>query len=326
MSGHIAIRECSARDGLQHELEFVATDRKLAMIRAFSEAGFSSIEVTSFAHPLYVPQFVDADELLRALADRPSAELVAVVMNERAVERAVRAQQAGAGPDLIGVAVSASDAHSLKNVHKTRDEHKREVAKMAAAALRAHLPIEGAVATAWGCPFTGPVPFWHVLDLVQFYCDLGIHTITLADTTGLATPTSVTERIGQLLVRYPNITFRAHFHDTHGTGIANSIAAITAGIRHLDSSFGGLGGNPPRIQYSLGYTGNVVTEDLICVLNGMGYETGLDLDKVLEAAELVEQVLERPLHGHVLRAGPPWKRLNDPEVTQLMESNGLRLS
>lgn len=324
MTNKVFIRECAARDGLQHEQSFVATDKKIALLDMLIMAGFPRIEATSLAHPRYVPQFIDAENVLRALADRRAVdpfgtELMAVCMNERAVVRAIEAKRNGYGPDMIGFAISASDAHSLKNMHKTRKEHMVEVTRMCEKALSEGLNVEGAVAVAWGCPFIGIVPLQNVLDTVKFYYETGIRRITLGDTTGLATPPTVKERLGALRAVYPDVQFSAHFHDTHGTAIANVVAALEIGIRHFDSSLGGLGGNPANINYSLGYTGNVCTEDLVCMLVAMGYETGLDVDKVLAAAQFVEHVLGRELHSRVIRAGPQWRRLDDPEIRNVVD-------
>jgi len=322
MAERVYLCECAARDGLQHEAEFIATEDKVRLIEAFADLGFPRVEATSFSHPKYVPQFRDAEEVLRRMARRPGTHYKATCVNLKAMERAVAAVRAGAGPTEVSFIISASEAHNWKNVRRTHAEHMQEAEQMAAMAHEAGLRLVATVGTAFGCPFTGRVPMEAVLKLVDFYYRLNVRHICIGDTTGLAYPSEVERRFGTLLDRYPDVQFIAHFHDTRGVAIANAMAALRVGVRWFDSSFGGLGGHPSGIKYAEGHTGNVATEDLVFTLAEEGYDTGLDLDRVLEVSALVEEVLGRQLYARVPRSGRPWSTIRDEDVAQFLERAG----
>ena len=302
VSDTVVICECFARDGLQNEPQFIPTPVKLALVERFASVGFERIEVTSYSNPKVVPQFADASDLLRQLTRRPGVYYKATCANLKAVERARTDSAAGIGVNEISLLVSASEAHTEKNLRSTRVAQWRSVAEMAAAAT-GHFRVIGVVSVAFGCPFEGHVDPGMVVDDVARFVDLGVHHVALGDTTGMASPWSVRTMFNRLARELPALIPIAHFHDTRGTGLANYIAAHEAGVRHFDSAFGGVGGHPVKVKYGGGYTGNVCTEDLVNLFESMGIATGIDLDALLATAELCERALHRSLHGHVTLSG-----------------------
>lgn len=303
MSKQIMVCECAARDGLQHEPRFIPTADKIAMIDRFTALGFRRIEVTSFSHPKHVPQFADAEAVLAGIQRGPGVAYKATCVNARAVERAVKAVEEGYGPTEISMVISASETHQLRNTRRSHADIRDEFEAMYVGAKGSGLTIVGTIGTAFGCPFTGEVPLGAVEEWVAFFAGLGVKLVTLGDTVGMGNPRMVRERFGALIPRYPDLSWVGHFHDTRGLGLANALAAAETGVTHLDSAFGGLGGHPVGIKYAQGHTGNAVTEDLVAALEDMGFDTGLDLDRLLETAHSVEAVIGRELHGRVARAG-----------------------
>jgi len=298
MSG-VTLCECFARDGLQHEPAFVPTATKRALIERFAALGFPRVEATSYSNPKVVPQFADASELLRTLTRRSQVFYKATCANVKAVERALADLDAGYGANEISLLVSATEAHTQKNLNRTRAEQWQNIAAMVAAA-NGRFRMVGTVSVAFGCPFEGKVDAGSVIADVQRFAELGVTHTALGDTTGMATPVSVRkmfERIEKPIVPI------AHFHDTRGTGLVNYVAAFEAGVRHFDSSFGGVGGHPAKVKYGGGFTGNVCTEDLVSLFESMGIDTGIDTERLLETAEFCEQALGRELHGRVTRSG-----------------------
>ena len=295
----VTLCECFARDGLQHEPAFVPTETKRALIERFAALGFPRIEATSYANPRVVPQFADASELLKSLPRRAGTFYKATCANPRAVERALADLEAGYGVNEISLLVSATESHTQKNLKRTRAGQWANVEDMVRLA-RGRFRLVGTVSVAFGCPFEGRVDPGVVADDVARFVSLGVAHVALGDTTGLATPKSVRD----MLRRMPaGATPIAHFHDTRGTGLVNCVTAYEAGVRFFDASFGGVGGHPAKVQYGGGYTGNVCTEDLVNLFESMGIETGVDLEGLLDAARLCEQVLGRELHGRVTRSG-----------------------
>ena len=303
LPARVVVCECFARDGLQHETQVVPTDTKVAAIELLADIGFRRIEATSFSHPERVPQFADAEEVLRRITRRDGVVYKATCVNVRAVERAVAATEAGFGPSEISLVVSASEVHSLKNVRRTHEQMREELDESLRLAGRADLPAAATIATAFGCPFTGEVSDAQVETWVEFFAERGVGTVSLGDTTGMGNPASVERRFGVLRERFPRLSWIGHFHDTRGTAIANCVAALQAGVDHLDSSLGGLGGHPPGIVYGAGATGNVATEDLVAMLGDMGVETGVDPRGLLQASSLAERAVGRHLQAKSRRRG-----------------------
>jgi len=298
----VVLCECFARDGLQHETQFVPTPTKRALIERFAELGFPRIEATSYSNPKVVPQFTDASELLASLGRRAGVHYKATCANVRAVERALADLDAGFGVTEISLLVSASEAHSRKNLRQSRAEQWDNVRRMAAAA-RGRFRSIGTISVAFGCPFEGAVdPDVVVADAIRFG-EAGVDHVALGDTTGMATPTAIKALTGRLQRAAPTLTLIAHFHDTRGTGLVNALAAYEAGMRHFDCAFGGAGGHPAQVQYGGGYTGNVCTEDLVNLFEASGVRTGIALDRLIETSRLCEKALGRELHGRVTRSG-----------------------
>jgi hydroxymethylglutaryl-CoA lyase len=298
----VVLCECFARDGLQHESEFVPTPTKRALIERFVDLGFQRVEATSYSNPKVVPQFADASALLASLVRRAGVHYKATCANVRAVERALADLDLGFGVNEISLLVSASQAHSLRNLKQPRADQWDNVRKMAAAA-RGRFRLVGTISVAFGCPFEGAVdPELVVADALRFG-EIGVDHVALGDTTGMATPAAVKGLIDRLRRAAPALTLIAHLHDTRGTGLVNALAAYEAGVRHFDCSFGGVGGHPAQVTYGGGYTGNVCTEDLVNLFESLGVRTGIDLAGLLETSRLCEQTLGRELHGRVTRSG-----------------------
>jgi len=294
----VTLCECFARDGLQHEPAFVPTATKRELVERFASLGFRRVEATSYSNPKVVPQFADASEMLKALARKPGVHYKATCANVRAVERALADLDAGFGANEISLLASATEAHSQKNLNRSRAEQWQNIEEMARAA-KGRFRLIGTVSVAFGCPFEGKVDPASVAADVEKFHSLGVEHVALGDTIGAATPSSVKDVFGRLKGGTPI----AHFHDTRGTGLVNYVAAYEAGVRHFDSSFGGVGGHPAKVKYGGGFTGNVCTEDLVNLFESMGIATGIDMDALLSTAEFCEQALGRELYGRVTRSG-----------------------
>jgi hydroxymethylglutaryl-CoA lyase len=297
----VTLCECFARDGLQHEPEFVPTEAKLELLARFAALGFRRIEATSYSNPAVVPQFADASEVLRRLPKNSHIVYKATCANVRAVERAAADLEAGHGAGELSLLVSASDTHSRKNLNRGREEQWQNIADMVRVA-DGRFRLVGTVSVAFGCPFEGRVEPRIVREDVQRFLGLGVRYVALGDTTGMATPSSIKEMftgLGRLRYLIPI----AHFHDSRGTGLVNYVAAYQAGVRFFDSSFGGVGGHPAKVRYGGGHTGNVCTEDLVNLFESMGISTGIDLEGLLDTARFCEKLLGRELYGRVTRSG-----------------------
>jgi hydroxymethylglutaryl-CoA lyase len=302
-AGDVTLCECFARDGLQHEPQFVPTATKRALVERFAALGFPRVEATSYSNPKVVPQFADATDLLKTLRRKPGVFYKATCANVKAVERAVTDLEAGHGANEISLLVSATESHTRKNLNRTRAEQWQNIADMVAAA-GARFRLVGTISVAFGCPFEGKVDPGTVASDIERFTALGVEHVALGDTTGMATPASVRQMFALLKEKKEKrLVPIAHFHDTRGTGLVNYVAAYEAGVRHFDSSFGGVGGHPAKVKYGGGHTGNVCTEDLVNLFESMGIDTGVDLDGLLATAELCEHALGRELQGRVTRSG-----------------------
>ncbi len=298
--------ECWARDGLQSMPVVVSTADKVEMIDRSVRAGFRKVEVTSFSHPKLLPQFADAAEVLQRVARRPGVSYVVLMPNTRGFDRLEVCQQDGYGADEIILMISSSEKHNLLNFRAT---HAEAMAEHAAIMKRAHglgIRIIGCAGTVYGCPVKGDITTAEVAKIVRFYLDEGAQTIMLGDTTGVANPKLVRERIPELMALFPCAEFIAHFHDTRGTGIVNTVAMLEQGVRYADCSIGAIGGQPATgaAKYSAGYTGNTCSEDLIAMLEEMGVATGIDVDDLIDAGRRAEDILGQRLRSNVIRSGP----------------------
>lgn len=298
----VILCECFARDGLQHEPAFLPTATKIALIDRFARIGFERVEATSYSNPKVVPQFADASDLLRGLPRKQDTFYKATCANVRAVERAIADLDAGFGANEVSLLVSASEAHSERNLKRSRADQWANVAAMAEAA-RGKFRMVGTVSVAFGCPFEGAVPETTVLADVAKFAELGVTHVALGDTTGMATPTHVKHLFRLILAELPGVTPIAHLHDTRGTGLVNCLAAHEVGVLYFDCAFGGVGGHPAQLTYGGGYTGNVCTEDLVSLFESEGIDTGIDLGQLLTVAEECERALGRTLNGRVTRSG-----------------------
>lgn len=291
----VQIVEVGTRDGFQSVEGWIPTAIKAGVVRGLIAAGLRHFEVTSFVSPRAVPQLRDGAELLAELGAPDGVTLSALVPNLRGAEAAI-----AAGVGAMVVFVSASESHNLKNLNRSRAESLAALQAVSTRAAEARVPVQGAIATAFGCPFEGEVPVASVLEIARAYHAMGIRRLTLGDTTGMATPPLVRERVQALDAALPDMELALHFHNTRGVGLANVMAGLEAGVWIYESSVAGLGGCP----FAPGATGNICTEDLVYLLHECGIETGVDLDALCAVAREVERVIGRPLPGQVMKAGP----------------------
>jgi hydroxymethylglutaryl-CoA lyase len=278
----VTICEVGPRDGLQNEAVSVRTDDKVRYIDLLAAAGCSNIEVTSFVNPKAVPQLADAEAVWARLAVFPGCRYIALVANERGLERAF-----AAGVRAIGLFTAASDAFTQRNIGMSVDESLTAFAPLAARAKADGMYVRASISTAFGCPFAGPVRVADVVRVAQGLWALGVDEVSIADTIGVATPNQVFDVVAALVPHLPVQRIGLHFHDTRGTALANIVAGLQSGVAIYDSSAGGLGGCP----FAPGATGNVATEDVLYMLHGMGIATGVDLDRVRAASRFIGEKL-----------------------------------
>ena len=300
MATRITVYEVGPRDGLQNEARVVPTDGKLALVAALVEAGISRIEATSFVSPRWIPALADSAELVERLPPRPGVQYVALVPNGKGLERLLAARARATPPAPVDAAVflSASETHNRKNVNKGIEETFLAFGEVIGPALSAGLRVRGYVSTAWGCPYEGKVDPRRVAEIAERLLALGCWQVSLGDTIGVGTPDQTREIVSRVAQRARPGSIALHMHDTRGTALANVLAGLDAGITTFDASVGGLGGCP----YAPGASGNLATEDLVYMLHGMGYETGVDLGKLVSAGELAQRLVGRTLPGRTLQA------------------------
>jgi hydroxymethylglutaryl-CoA lyase len=295
----VRIREVGPRDGFQNEPEVIPTADKVRLVEMLARTGLRRLEVTSFVRADVIPQLADGAEVLRR-ADIPGdVSVTALIPNERGLDNALEVRDRFAEVNLF---LSASETHNRKNVNRSVEESLAGLERVIARARAEGLRCEGVISVAFGCPYEGEVPPERVFAIARRLVDAGCEEIAFGDTTGMANPAQVARFFDGLDL---GAELTAHFHNTRGQGLANVLAALGAGIRSFESSFGELGGCPvPK-----GATGNIATEDLVSMLHEMGYETGVDLERLVAAAREAQSVLGRPLGSHVLTAGPvEWHR------------------
>ncbi len=281
MTTDAQVREVGLRDGLQMTATFVPTADKLAWIAAEAAAGVRSIEVTSFVPPRLIPQFADAEDVVRGALAIPGLEVLALVPNLKGAERGF-----ALGVPKLDYVTSVSRTHNLKNVRRPREESLADFARIVAArdaaGLKGKVQLAAGLSTALGCSYEGPIAVDEVRRCAAELAAMGADEIMVADTVGYATPVQVKAVFRAVLAETGGIPVAAHFHDTRGTGLANVAAALDCGIRRFDASLGGLGGCP----YAPGASGNIVMEDLVFMLEGMGLSTGVDLSRLLAVREI----------------------------------------
>jgi hydroxymethylglutaryl-CoA lyase len=295
----VKIREVGPRDGFQNEPEVIATDDKVRLVEILARTGLRRLEVTSFVRPDVIPQLADGAEVLRRARIPEDVAVTVLIPNERGLDNALELRERF---DEVNLFLSASETHNRKNVNRSIEESLSGLERVVARARAEDLRCEGVISVAFGCPYEGEVPRERVFAIAGRLVDAGCDEIAFGDTTGMANPRQVGEFFSEADL---GVELTAHFHNTRGQGLANVVAALDAGVRSFESSFGELGGCPvPK-----GATGNIASEDLVSMLHEMGYETGVDLERLLACAREVQRVLGRPLGSHVLTAGPvDWHR------------------
>jgi hydroxymethylglutaryl-CoA lyase len=300
MSPRITVYEVGPRDGLQNEARQVPTEGKLALLGALAAAGLRRVEATSFVSPRWIPQLADAEQVVAALPGGAEMAYAVLVPNEKGLERLRQAlARRGAGPRVDpAVFLSASETHNRKNVNKGVDETLAAFEAVVGPARDGGLRVRGYVSTAFGCPYEGRVEPERVARVAERLLALGCEQVSLGDTIGVGTPDQVRRLLEILLRRARPEQLALHMHDTRGTALANVLAGLEAGIATFDSSIGGLGGCP----YAPGASGNLATEDLVYMLRGMGYETGVDWDRLVAAGEKAQELVGRRLPGKALQA------------------------
>lgn len=282
----VTIVEVGPRDGLQNEATPVSTESKVAFIDQLTAAGLREIEVSAFVSPKWVPQLKDAEEVFRRIRRRPDTRYSALVPNMAGLERAIAAEVTD-----VAIFAAASETFSQRNTNRSIDESFEIYGDVTKAAIDAGLRVRGYLSTSFGCPFEGVVPQDRVIDLTRRLLDIGVYEVAVSDTIGVAHPGQVRAMLPAMLTIIPASRIALHFHDTRGTALANVLAALDLGIATFDASAGGLGGCP----YAPRATGNLATEDLLYMLNGLGVETGVKIDMVSDAARSIAPAL-----GHAL--------------------------
>jgi hydroxymethylglutaryl-CoA lyase len=293
------INDVAVRDGFQIEKQFVPTGTKIALIDELSATGLAKIEVTSFVSPRLVPALADANDVLAGIRRVPGVTYVALVPNIRGAQNAAAT---AARPDELNGVMSASLTHTRANINRTHDESLAELPTMVRIAHEAGMKMSMSLSTTFGCPLEGRVSEDAVLRFVEAFLAAGVEGISLADTTGMANPRQVESLTRKVLERFPakdDAFYTLHFHNTRGMGLANVVAGIAAGVRSFDGSISGLGGCP----FAPGATGNICTEDMVNMLHDMGYETGVDLDRLIACARRIPAIVGHDTPGQVMKAG-----------------------
>jgi hydroxymethylglutaryl-CoA lyase len=289
----VTVTEVGPRDGLQNESREIPVEQKVALIDALSSTGLTRIEAASFVHPRAIPQMGNAAEVMSGILRRSGVTNIGLVPNQTGARNAIESQV-----DEIAVVVSASESHNRANINRSIAETLEEIRKVAALCRESGTLWSGYISTAFGCPYEGAVQPETVLHLAGNLRDTGADAIALGDTIGIANPRQVSEMVEDFFRRFGDAPLRLHFHDTRGMALANVVAAMEAGATQFDGSVGGLGGCP----YAPGASGNVATEDMVGMLHAMGIDTGINLDALLDAARLAEEIVGRQLDGRLKRA------------------------
>jgi hydroxymethylglutaryl-CoA lyase len=293
----VHVREVGPRDGFQNEPETISTADKIDLINALGRAGSTRIEVASFVRPDVIPQLSDGAEVLRGIDLPEGTERMVLVPNSKGLDNALKMRESFEDAALF---VSASQTHNKKNINRTVEETMADVRAMGKRIVAEDVKFCAVIATSFGCPYEGKVPMARVLELAEQFAEAGATEIGFGDTTGMANPGYVARFFTEALERLPGVEVTAHFHNTRGQGLANAYAALEAGCTSFESSFGELGGCP----VPAGATGNIASEDLVSMFHEMGVDTGLDLEKLIDAARDAQTILGRKLTSHSIVAGP----------------------
>lgn len=328
----VTIGDITVRDGFQHEEKFIPTEAKLWLAEQLILAGFKHIEVTNFGNPVGMPQFKDADILMKSLrASKKISHLInnvsltCVTIREKAIERAIEAKKEGFGPDRILLMVSTSESHHYKNSGLPLSDYWKMAEIYIKKANDAGIKVNGTVSTIWGCPIEGPTEMSKAIDFTKRWLDIGASDVEHADHDGSASPDRIYKYFSMLLDKFQKPDKHiVHFHTTRGWGLANVLAALQAGMTNYESSIGGIGGQPANFVDGVpvagtgeyyyadpSITGLVPTEDLVVMCDEMGIETNLDIDKILEIGKDVEKIVGRRLRSECVRTGRIPKSLKE---------------
>ena len=289
----IYFNEVVTRDGFQIEPHFIPTEDKVKLINELSQCGFAKIEVTSFTSPKAIPMLRDAEEVMGKISRISGVEYTVLVPNLRGAERALESHA-----DELNLVMSTSETHNLANLRMGREKSFSSLAEVIRF-VNGKIPINVSLSTAFGCPMEGNVPQGVVETFAQQFADLGVRGLTICDTTGMANPAQVAKMASDLQKKFSHLQLTFHFHNTRGMGLANVLAAVQSGIVRFDGSLGGLGGCP----YAPGASGNISSEDAIHMLDAMGYETGMDIPRLLNLARELPKIVGHSVPGQVAKAG-----------------------
>lgn len=320
----VQVRDITVRDGFQHEENFIPTEAKTWVAEELFLAGFKRIETTNFGNPKRMPQFNDADDLMKAIRKSKriahlmdEIEITAVTIREKAIERAINAWKDGYGPNRILLMVSTSEAHHKRNSGLTLEEYWRMSEEYIQKAHDAGMKVNGTVSTVWGCPLEGPTDMNKAVAFTRRWLDIGADDVEHADHDGSASPDRVYDYFSMILDAIPDTSKHvAHFHSTRGWGMANVLSALQAGIVQYESTLGGIGGQPANFVSGVpvmgtgtyyyadpSLTGLVPTEDMLVMMDEMGIDTGVDIDRVLETGKMVEKIVGRKLRAETINTG-----------------------
>jgi hydroxymethylglutaryl-CoA lyase len=288
------IQEVATRDGFQNEAQFVGTDAKIALVDRLSACGYAKIEVTSFTSPKAIPALRDAEAVMHGIQRYDGVVYTVLVPNIRGAERAL-----SCGVDEVNLVMSVSESHNRTNLRMGREDSFAQLRDVISVVKQTRVAINVSLSTAMGCPMEGDIKQEEVLRWMERFAELGAHGVTLCDTTGMAYPSQVQRLCASALEKFPELEVTLHFHNTRGMALANTLAALDAGVDRFDSSLGGLGGCP----YAPGATGNVCTEELVHMLELDGYDTGVNLSELLTASATLPALVGHDVPSQLLKAG-----------------------
>jgi hydroxymethylglutaryl-CoA lyase len=295
----ITIREVGTRDGIQSLGAFIDTPHKIDLLEALADTGLKRIEATSFVNPRAVPQMADAADVMARVRRHEGVSYEALVPNLRGAQDAL-----AASVDGVLVVVTASEAFNQKNVRMSVDASLAQFGEIKRLTDARGVACIGAIGTAFGCPYEGDIPEARLFGVVERFVEMGFSELMLADTTGMANPMQIERTMGRVLQRWGDrVAVGLHLHNTRGMGLANVVAGLRAGVTTFDASVAGIGGCPFAPQAA----GNISTEDTVHMLHEMGFDTGVDLDRLIQVARLAQEMLGRELPGQVMKAGPRWQ-------------------
>ncbi|MFO7747042.1 MAG: hydroxymethylglutaryl-CoA lyase [Orrella sp.] len=290
----IYMHDVAPRDGFQNEKVFIETDDKIAIIDALSDCGFAKIEATSFTSPKAIPALRDAEEVMHRITRKPGVEYTVLIPNVRGAERAL-----GCGIDEANLVMSASETHNRANLRMSRDQSATQLSQIIETLADTPVAVNVSLSTVFGCPMEGNVAESEVLRLIEHFARQNVKRMTLCDTTGMAYPSQVRHISRMAKASFPEVTFTLHFHNTRGLAQSNVLAAIDAGIDRFDASLGGLGGCP----YAPGASGNACTEEVVHMLELEGFDTGINLDKLLATAARLPALVQHDIPSQIVKAG-----------------------